>query len=215
MKSTINNLDTHAPMEPELWNSNFHPISLHRSIDHIALDIKNIKNTLNFMARYISNKQVNSSKSNDLEDFNSIDEAIWNFISSVYQANWDSLYADKQSNLLKRKIVAKFTLKIQLTSGKNNKDINKPTLANIEIIPLPISAKSQTEVNVISKYFKSNKLANNTKQPSKSYAQALKKTLACLTSSKSKKLSLPSVQKRLTKSTISSKALLRQSLISR
>ena len=73
--------------ELELWDSNFHPISLHGSIKHIASDTKNIKDTLNFMTRYISNKQVDSSKSNDLEDFNSIGEVIWNFISSVYQAN--------------------------------------------------------------------------------------------------------------------------------
>jgi len=74
-------------MEPELWDSNFHPISLHRSIEHIVLDFKNIRDSLNFMARYISNKQVDSSKSNDLKDFNSIGKAIWNFISLVYQAN--------------------------------------------------------------------------------------------------------------------------------
>ena len=96
----------------------------------------------------------------------------------VYQANWNSLYADKQSNLLRKKIAAKFTPKIQPTSGKNNKDINKLTPANIERIPLPISAKSQIEVNVISKYFKSNKLANNTKQPSKLYAQALTQNIS-------------------------------------
>ena len=122
------------------------------------------------MARYISNKQVDHLKTNDLEDFNGISEAIQNFISLVYQANWDSLYADKQSNLLRKKIAAKFTPKIQPTSGKNNKDINKPTPANIERIPQPISAKSQIKVNVILKYFKNNKLANNTKQPSKLYA---------------------------------------------
>jgi len=81
--------DPHVPTEPELWNGNFHPISLYRSIEHIALDAKNIKDTLNFMARYISNKQIDSLKSNNLEDFNSIGEAIWNFISLVYQANWD------------------------------------------------------------------------------------------------------------------------------
>jgi len=74
-------------MKPELWDSNFHPISLHRSIEHIVLDFKNIRDSLNFMARYISNKQVDSSKSNDLKDFNSIGKAIWNFISLVYQAN--------------------------------------------------------------------------------------------------------------------------------
>ena len=63
-------------MEPELWDSNFHPISLYGSIEHIVLDFKNIRDSLNFMARYISNKQVDSSKSNDLEDFNGISEAI-------------------------------------------------------------------------------------------------------------------------------------------
>ena len=64
------------PTEPELWNGNFHPISLHRSIEHIASDSKNIRDSLNFMARYISNKQVDSLRLNDLEDFNGIGEAI-------------------------------------------------------------------------------------------------------------------------------------------
>ena len=65
-----------APMEPDLWNSNFHPISLHDSIKYLALDLKNIKDSLNFMAKYITNKQVDLAKSNDLENFNSIGKAI-------------------------------------------------------------------------------------------------------------------------------------------
>jgi len=69
--------------------------------------------------------------------------------------------------------VAKFTPKIQSTTNKN-KIIDKPTLANIEKISPSIPAKSQKEVNQISKYFKNIKLANNTKQPQKLYAQALK-----------------------------------------
>ena len=99
--------DPNAPMKPKLWNRNFHPISLHGSMEHLASDSKNIKDSLNFMAKYISNKQVNFSKSNDLENFHGIGEAIWNFISSVYQAKWDSLYADKYSNTLRKKISAK------------------------------------------------------------------------------------------------------------
>ena len=106
------------------------------------------------MARYISNKQVESLKLNDLEDFNSIGEAIWNFISLVYSTNWNSLHADKQSNMLRR---------------------NNPV--NIEKIPPPIPAKSQKKVNVISKYFKNIKLATNSKQPPKSYAQASKQNI--------------------------------------
>jgi len=76
--------DLNTPTEPGLWNCSFHPISLHGLIEHIASDSKNIKDLLNFMAKYISNKQVNSLKSNDLEDFHSIGETVWNFISSVY-----------------------------------------------------------------------------------------------------------------------------------
>ena len=79
--------DSNAPMEPELWDGNFHLISLYRFIEHIVSDSKHIRDSLNFMARYISNKQVDSLKSNDLEDFNSISKAIWNFISLVDQAN--------------------------------------------------------------------------------------------------------------------------------
>jgi len=79
--------DLNAPTEPDLWSGNFHPISLHGSIEQIASNTKNIKDSLNFMARYISNKKVNPSKANDLSDFDGIGDSIWNFISSVYQAN--------------------------------------------------------------------------------------------------------------------------------
>ena len=79
--------DPNTLTEPKLWNRSFHPISLHGLIEHLASDLKNIKDSLNFMAKYISNKQVDSSKSNDLEDFHGMGEAVWNFISSVYQTN--------------------------------------------------------------------------------------------------------------------------------
>jgi len=75
-----------APIEPELWSVSFHPISLHGSIEQIALDAKNIKVTLDFMAKYIANKQVNSSHANDLKEFDGMSDAIWKFISLVYEA---------------------------------------------------------------------------------------------------------------------------------
>jgi len=68
--------DPNAPMEPELWDRNFHPILLHGSIEYLELDSKNIKDFLNFIVKYITNKQVDSAKSNNLEDFNGIGEVI-------------------------------------------------------------------------------------------------------------------------------------------
>jgi len=171
----------HAPTEPELWDGSFHPISLHGSIEHLASDAKNIKDSLNFMAKYISNKQINSSKANEVREFNSIGKTIWNLISSVYNANWDSLNANKQSNLLRRKISIKFTLKIQPAIGKNNKEVNNPKPVQIEQIFSPILSlpmKSQKKINAISKYFKSNKMDGNFKPAPKFYAQASKQNIS-------------------------------------
>jgi len=68
--------DPQAPTEPKLWSGSFHPISLHSSIEHFASDAKNIKVSLNFLAKYIQDKQVNSNKANNLDDFDGMGDAI-------------------------------------------------------------------------------------------------------------------------------------------
>jgi len=73
-----------APTEPKLWSGSFYPISLHGSIEYFTSDTKNIKVSLNFLAKYIQGKQVNSNKVNDLNNFDGMGDAIWNFILSVY-----------------------------------------------------------------------------------------------------------------------------------
>jgi len=171
-----------APTEPELWSGSFHPISLHGSIEHFTSDAKNIKVTLNFMAKYIQNKQVNGGKVNDLNDFDGMGDAIWNFISSVYTAKWDALYTNQKTNTLRSKISSKFTPRIPPTKGNTNKKTPKSVPVTINKAPPlpPLLAKSKKEINVISKYFqpKIHLVGNNT-QPSndksgKSYAQAIK-----------------------------------------
>ena len=72
------------PIEPKLWNGNFYPISLHSFLEHLASDSKNIRELLNCIAKYISNKQISLKKSNDFEDLKDISETVWNLISSVY-----------------------------------------------------------------------------------------------------------------------------------
>jgi len=104
--------DLNAPTEPDLWSGDFHSISLHSSVKQIASDMKNIKQSLNFMARYISNKKVNMKLSNDLNDFDGISDAVWNFLFSVYQSSWDSLYTDNQSKILREKISSKLTPRV-------------------------------------------------------------------------------------------------------
>ena len=79
--------DLNSPTELDLWSSSFHPISLHRSIKQIISDSKSIRDSLNFIARYIANKKVKSSNANNLLDFDGMGDSIWNFISLVYQSN--------------------------------------------------------------------------------------------------------------------------------
>ena len=68
--------DLQAPTEPKLWSGSFHPISLYSSIEHFVSDSKNIKVSLNFLAKYIKNKQVNGNMINNLADFNNMGDAI-------------------------------------------------------------------------------------------------------------------------------------------
>ena len=64
------------------------------------------------MARYISNKKINLKTANDLKDLDGIGDAVWNFLSLVYQSGWDSLYTDNKSKTLREKISSKFTPRI-------------------------------------------------------------------------------------------------------
>ena len=154
-----------TPIEPELWSGSFYLISLHGSMEQIASDTKSIKDSLNFMARYINNKKVNPLKANDLLDFNSIGGSIWNFISAVYQANWDTFYTDNKSTTLKAKITSKFMSRI--APSNSNKEMTKTVLVTTNKIPPPppLPVKSKREVNIISKYFQNKKLSAENKNP--------------------------------------------------
>ena len=134
------------------------------------------------MAKYIQGKQVDNGKANDLSDLNGMGDAIWNFISSVYEAKWDGLHTDQNTNTLRSKISAKFTPRIPLSNSNTKKDIPKPNPVTINKAP-PLSllpAKTKKEINVISKYFHTKKSSGENNrhlskyQSGKLYAQASK-----------------------------------------
>ena len=75
---------------------------------------------------------------------------------------------------LRRKIVSKFTSRIQVTPKKTNTEIKEPLLASIKrLLPL-IPAKSPKKIHKISKFFKSNKLDKLASNKPKLYTQASK-----------------------------------------
>ena len=109
-------------------------ISLYGSIEHLTSDSKNIKVTLNYLVKYIQNKKANSAKVNNLNNFDSMGDAIWNFILAVYTAKWDVLFTDQKTNTLRNKISSKFTLRISSTNGANKKEILKSTKLHLFLL---------------------------------------------------------------------------------
>ena len=112
-------------------------------------------------------------------------DAIWNFISAVYAARWDTLFTDQKTNSLRAKISSKFTPRIPHTNNNNKKEILKSIPVSINRAPPlpPLPAKSKKEINIISKYFQPKKfpVENNTQDSNvktrKSYTQASKTSI--------------------------------------
>jgi len=120
-------------------------------IKQIALDTKNIKVTLDFMAKHITNKHVISSYANDLKEFDGMGDAIWKFISLVYEAKWDSLYTNNKTNILRSKISAKFTPRSAPVRNNIKERTHTPIPISIKKAPPlpPLPAKTKSEVNRI------------------------------------------------------------------
>jgi len=67
-------------------DGNFYAISLHSSMEHLASDIKIIKDSLSRMCKYILGKSINKDKTNEVQDLESIGKAIWEFLSAIYES---------------------------------------------------------------------------------------------------------------------------------
>ena len=102
-----------ASMEPELWDRNFYSILLHGLMEHLASDSKNIKDSLNFIAKYISNNQVNSLKTNDLEDFHVSQTSF-----SLYLHNqWSNIHKLSSAGKLQMRAICTYAGCIKATTN--------------------------------------------------------------------------------------------------
>ena len=160
--------DVNQALDPESWDSNFRTILIHGSMEYLASDISNIKESLGRIQKYILGKTIESNNANNIKDLESISKVAWGLISFLYEAHWDSLYVDNQKTSFRNKVKFKFS-PMALNNTNNSKGKNKVNFPYISILPFFIPAKSLKEVNKISKFFKKNHSSNINK---KSYAQA-------------------------------------------
>ena len=106
------------------------------------------------MAKYIENKKIDVNKSNDVPELEGVDKAAWKLLSAIYNLGWDPLFADKNKNSFKQKVLFKYTPRVNLVNTRKKGEKNKDKLAIIERLLPPIPAKSPKEVKEILKYFK-------------------------------------------------------------
>ena len=139
--------------DPDSWDRNFQAILLHRSLEYLASDMKNIKESLTRMQKYILDKTIEGGEANNVKNLKDISKVAWEFILSLYETYWDSLIVDNSNTSFRNMVKSKFSPQVvkTLSNGKG-KNIVKP--ASILFIPSPILAKFPKKVNEISKSFK-------------------------------------------------------------
>jgi len=58
------NCDINQALDPEEWDSDFYATSLHGAMEYLTLDIKNIKDSLWRMGKYIRGKSIDNDPNN-------------------------------------------------------------------------------------------------------------------------------------------------------
>ena len=104
------NYDINQALDLEEWDNNFHAISLYGPIKHLASNVKNIKDSLYRMGKYIKDKSIDNSNLNNVKDLEGMGKAVWEFLSSIYDSHWNRLYMDNSNTTFRNKVKSKFIL---------------------------------------------------------------------------------------------------------
>jgi len=147
------NYNINQTRDLDSWDRNFQAISLHRPLEHLVSDMKNIKESLTRMQKYILNKTIKGSEAKNVKDLKGVLKITWGFILFLYKVHWNSLIVDDSNTSFRNMIKSEVSPQVVKTPS-NDKGKNIVKLASISSIPPSISAKSLKEVNEISKFFK-------------------------------------------------------------
>jgi len=122
-------------------------------MEYLGSDIKNIKESLFRMEKYILGKDIDGSKANDIKDFEGLGKAAWKFISALYTSQWDNLIVNGTNRSFRNNVKSKFSPQAvkETTKSKKTNMANSPYISSL---PPSILAKSAKEINKILKYFK-------------------------------------------------------------
>jgi len=70
------NYNYNQALDSDSWDENFCAVSLHGSMEHLASDALNIKESLSRMWKYILGKSIKSDKANNVKDLKGMGKAM-------------------------------------------------------------------------------------------------------------------------------------------
>jgi len=74
-------------LDPKSWDGNFRAILIHGSMEYLASDISNIKESLGRIQKYILGKTIESNNANNIKDLENISKVVWDLILFLYEAH--------------------------------------------------------------------------------------------------------------------------------
>jgi len=121
------------------------------------------------MANFIRFRKVKTGMINNIKKLKGFGNVAFNFVSSIYEANWDTIHADDHNNSFRNRIVNKFTPKVKKSIMLPKAGSLKDKQAEIVRISSPIPACSLKEILEKFKFFdrKGKKPMNINKAPQK------------------------------------------------
>ena len=119
----------------------------------IKINAKNIYISLLHMANFIRSRKVNSDTINNVKKLKEFGNAAFNFVSSIYEANWNIIHTNENNNSFKNRIINKFTSKVKKPTMLLKADSSKDKQAEIIKISPSILAHPPKEILEKSKFF--------------------------------------------------------------
>jgi len=101
------NYDIDQALDLEKWDGRFHTTLLHEAMKHVMSDVKNIKDFLHRIGKYIRGKSLDDNP-NNCKKLEGVDKELWEFLSSIYESHWDGLYTDSSNNTFRSLVSSKF-----------------------------------------------------------------------------------------------------------
>jgi len=157
------------PVDSQLWNGNFCPISIFGMNKYLEGDARNINCSLHRIAAFIRQRKLEDKSAEYIPQIAEFGFVAWAFLSSIYESDWDKLETNKDKKSFCQCVFLQFNRKLSTSFSQKKEDKGKRKLANILKVPPPIHPKPSKSVLAKSKFYKGDQMTRP-----KSYAQASK-----------------------------------------